>query len=153
MSSSPAALVLRVAQLFPPPGYEMRRFSTPVLLRYSLNSPCFACFELHFLVHSVLSPPAALVLRFARLFPPPRYETRRFSTPVTPQEKKKNRRLTEGRRGQDRADRAWQRAGQGRAGWRRANVTGQSRASVPIGMRSSSSLCSVYTPAPAAFYS
>jgi hypothetical protein len=119
MPSSPAALVLRVEQLFPPPGYETRRFSTPVLLRYSPNSPCFACFELHFLVNSVLSPPAALVLRFAHLFPLPRYETRRFSTPVTPQEKKKNRRTE--RAGQGRKGMAEGRAGQGRAAQGKGN--------------------------------
>jgi hypothetical protein len=48
----------------------------------SLQTQRFACFGLHFQVHSVLSSLAALVLRFARLSPPPRYETRRFSSPV-----------------------------------------------------------------------
>jgi hypothetical protein len=38
--------------------------------------------RLYFYTHSALSPPAVPVLRCARLFPPPRYATRRFSTSV-----------------------------------------------------------------------
>jgi hypothetical protein len=60
----------------------MRKFSTSVLLWYSPNSQSVACFSLHFQVYSVPSPPAALVLRFARLSPPQRHSTRRFSSPV-----------------------------------------------------------------------
>jgi hypothetical protein len=37
---------------------------------------------MHFQVHLVLSSLAALVLRFARLSPPPGYESRGFSSPV-----------------------------------------------------------------------
>ena len=80
--SPPAVLTLRCARLFPPRSYATRRFSTSVLLWYSSNSRSIACFGLHFQAHSVPSPPAALVLRFARLSPPPRYDTRRFSSPV-----------------------------------------------------------------------
>ena len=67
----------------------------------------------------MISRPAALVLRFARLFPPPRYETRRFSTPVTPQEKEKNRRTE--RAGQGRQGMAEGRAGQGRVAQGKCN--------------------------------
>jgi hypothetical protein len=75
-------LMLRCARLFPPPRYATRRFSTSVLLFYSPNSQPTACFSLHFQVYSVPGPPAALVVRFARLSPPPRHRTRRFSSPV-----------------------------------------------------------------------
>jgi hypothetical protein len=54
------------------------KFNSPVLLAFYM----FCVFWMHFQVHSVLSPPAALVLGFVRLSPPPRYETRRLSPPV-----------------------------------------------------------------------
>ena len=52
------------------------------VLLCSLNYPCFACFRLFFQVHSMRGSPAALLLRFARLSPPPRYDTLTFRTPV-----------------------------------------------------------------------
>jgi hypothetical protein len=74
--SPPAALVPRFARLSPPPRYDTRRFITSVLLWFCPNSGSIACFTMHFQVHSEPSPPAALVLRFARLSPPPRYKVR-----------------------------------------------------------------------------
>jgi hypothetical protein len=42
----------------------------------------FCVFSTAHQVHSVLSAPAALVLRFAPVFPPPRYKTRRLNNHV-----------------------------------------------------------------------
>jgi hypothetical protein len=73
------SLLCCASRICPRPQGTRRADSAPLC---SLHSPCFACFVMHLQAHSVLSPPAALVLRFARFPPPPRYETSRFSSPV-----------------------------------------------------------------------